>query len=391
MSVNTILGQAARGEKFFPRNQVIEEINKKLKSGSNLLMVAPRRVGKTSILYYLIDNPQPDFDFVYYISESVNNENEFYRKLFNHIVDTLTTARKYSHSLLRFIKEQAVRVEKIGTDGLTLGQNQINYFDHVTHFLKGLNIEGRSIIVLVDEFAQTVENIIRDEGISQAIHFLQTNRVIRQNPDFINKIRFIYAGSIGLENVVDRINANQEINDLLSIRVLPLTKNESAELVTKILSDSNLEISSSTLNYLIEQIEWLIPFYFHLIIDEVEKIIVRNDLGKNTITKAIIDEAIANSIEMRNCFEPWLSRLRNAYAGPEFNFIKDVLNHVAELSTITSAEIYDIAVKNSIEVSYRNLVHALIHDGYINDITDSKEYRFNSPILRMWWRIYVAE
>ena len=39
---------------------------------------------------------------------------------------------------------------------------------------------------------------------------------------------------------------------------------------------------------------------------------------------------------------------------------------------------------------YKDIVVSLVYDGYINNNENIKIYRFNSPILRMWWRKYVA-
>ena len=33
----------------------------------------------------------------------------------------------------------------------------------------------------------------------------------------------------------------------------------------------------------------------------------------------------------------------------------------------------------------QDVIKALIYDGYINNNDDAKIYRFNSPILKMWW------
>ena len=38
------------------------------------------------------------------------------------------------------------------------------------------------IVVLIDEFASSVENILQDEGERPAIHFLETKRTLRQDP-----------------------------------------------------------------------------------------------------------------------------------------------------------------------------------------------------------------
>jgi hypothetical protein len=56
-----------------------------------------------------------------------------------------------------------------------------------------------------------------------------------------------------------------------------------------------------------------------------------------------------------------------------------------------SNEIIDLSVKYNIRDSYKNLLNTLIYDGYINNNEDPKVYRFNSPLLRQWWRNNVAE
>ncbi|MEN6623631.1 MAG: hypothetical protein ABFD50_19055 [Smithella sp.] len=57
-ALNTVIGQVARGKKYLPRTGITNEIWRKLADGSNLLLVAPRRVGKSSILLYLLTIPK---------------------------------------------------------------------------------------------------------------------------------------------------------------------------------------------------------------------------------------------------------------------------------------------------------------------------------------------
>jgi uncharacterized protein len=49
-----IVGPVVRRENCYGREQIVEIIWKKLKNG-NVLLAAPRRFGKTSIMYRLID------------------------------------------------------------------------------------------------------------------------------------------------------------------------------------------------------------------------------------------------------------------------------------------------------------------------------------------------
>jgi len=54
-------------------------------------------------------------------------------------------------------------------------------------------------------------------------------------------------------------------------------------------------------------------------------------------------------------------------------------------------EIINIASKHSLdEDEAKEIIHSLVYDGYINNNDDVKIYRFNSPILKMWWYKNVA-
>lgn len=389
MEFNTIIGQAARKEDFLPRTQIQAEIWQKLNSGSSLLLVAPRRVGKSSILFNLRDEPKEKHIIVYYTSESVNSENEFYRKLFNHIIEKLNTFKRYQKKLTALGKSFLKSIESIGTDGIKFQHsNSISYYDEVVALVRNMELGEDKMIVLIDEFAQTIENIMRDENDDNAIHFLETNREIRQRPETQKKLQFIYAGSIGLENVVERLNGIKFINDLVPITVPPLSREETEALIEKIISGSEVTFTDGAFKHLLKVIEWWIPFYFQIILDEVPKILVANN--STVITKDDIDIVVNNALKKRIYFEHWFIRLRNAFKGGEFSFVKEVLNIISEKNKFSSSGIVDLAIKHKLEDSYNNLINTLKYDGYINNEDDPKTYRFNSPLLREWWYRNVA-
>ena len=80
--MKNVIGTPARGDSFFPREREVRKIISRLKNGNNLNLAAPRRVGKTSILYYLLDNKEADYVYVYVDTEAVNNEQDFFKKIF---------------------------------------------------------------------------------------------------------------------------------------------------------------------------------------------------------------------------------------------------------------------------------------------------------------------
>jgi hypothetical protein len=92
MSIKIIVGQVATGDDFFNRKNEINILWQRIISGSNIILSAPRRVGKTSLVCAIRDNPRPNFHVIYLITESVNDENEFFKKTYKQVVSELKTA-----------------------------------------------------------------------------------------------------------------------------------------------------------------------------------------------------------------------------------------------------------------------------------------------------------
>ena len=388
MAIKTVIGKVARGENFFNRTNEIRNLWNKIESEEHILIVAPRRVGKTSLMHYIKDNPKENYKVIYLITESINNENDFFKRIFDNITDSLEKIKKYSNIIAKFIKDTASRVQEIKTDGISLGESKLNYYDELIKLIKSLDLQEDKIILMIDEFAQTVENIILNDGDNQAIQFLQKNRELRQMSEINKKITFIYAGSIGLENIVGKINATSSINDLSSFHVKPLKKSDATDLINKIIDGSGLILADEKIEYILNKIKWFIPFYIQLVIGEIDNI--ANDENNFNIDEEIIDSAFKQILDHRNHFEHWDKRLRKAYKQNEYNFAKKLLNFVSNNDEITSNDIVNLAIEFGIENEYKDIVNSLIYDGYINNNDDPQIYRFNSPILRMWWHKNVA-
>jgi len=387
MAINTIVGQAATGENFYKRPKLINEIWRVIESGSNILLVAPRRVGKTSILYYLQDTPQEKFRPLYIITESVNDENEFFKKLYGHVFELLDGIDKFSQRIKTLVGKN--KISEISKSGVKLEGVELDYDAAFIKLFEALDLDGDKLIIMIDEFPETVENIKRDKNETNALRFLQRNRELRHSTIIKEKAQFIYAGSIGLENVVSKINASSTIDDLHSFGVPPFTEKESRELIfDKILKNSEMQIENDQVNFLLSKIEWLIPFYIQLIMDEIYKLYSYDELNK--VTNEVIERAIDKSIQHKLYFDLWLSRLKTTFKGGEFSFVKAVLNHTSEHDTILSAEIYNHAEEYNITETFKDIINTLVYDGYINNYENPKIYCFNSPILKRWWYKYVA-
>lgn len=397
MSMKNIAGQPVREENFFERPVLVRKFEQHIRDGSHILIAGPRRVGKTSLMLHMKDRGTEGCHFIYLSTESVNNENEFFKRLLHKVLDTefFTSFQKFSKKAFKTLKDRAGRVSEIGSSVKFDKESTFDFKQEFIDTLKEIELEGHNIVLMIDEFAQTLENIIEDEGNRAAVHFLQSSREIRQDSEISKKALFVYAGSIGLENIAARLNALNLLNDPARLKVGPLSPDEAHTLIRELTGNSSFTLSKSNREDILERTQWLIPFYIQLAVFELSDIFLETAAGeepgkKKRVTKKIMDEAYARMLEHRASFEHWSTRLRKAFKKEEYNFAKGVLNLVAEKETVDKNEITNLAHKYETVDMSTDIINSLVYDGYINNHDDPTVYRFNSPLLRTWWWKNVA-
>jgi len=381
-----ITGQVVRDKNFWNRKYELEDIWDAVQNGEHSLLVAPRRVGKTSIMHKVLDEPQDGYVALYIDSEEDNFEHEFWARLFNSLKKEEFVNKFRSNTTDFYNMLKSIDIKKISLSGIEFGDGKMVDYKDAFEKLMGNLPKDQKVIIMIDEFAQTIENIIKYDSEENALNLLKTHRALRQSHQS-NNVVFIYAGSIGLESVVSKLNGMKHINDLKNIKVSPLEIEDANSFVKYLLKHNNLKIDKDQIDYMLDKIEWLIPFYIQLILDEIKKL----SRKISTITNKTVDNAIDNALEHKNYFDNWRTKIKEAFSDKGYLFSKEILNTIAENKTITKNEIENIA--NKYEVSddeKRETMQSLVYDGYINNSDDIKTYRFNSPILRMWWYKYVA-
>jgi hypothetical protein len=395
--MKNVVGNPARGGNFFPREREIQKVIDRIEGGNNLQIAAPRRIGKTSILFFLLDNKVESYTYVYVDTERVDNEQEYYKKILKEIlqVESISKSTKLTNLLEkgeRFLsKIKSIKVLGQGLD-FHEDEKETDYYEELSNFLSGFQLEGDTkLVLLIDEFPQTILNIVEaNKGdLRQAVQFLQSNRELRHNPEINSKVQFIYTGSIGLNHTVSAISASAFINDLNSVEVEPLTYNEGSELVKQLLTDKGIIIDKDAVDTLLKKVDWLIPFHIQLAIQEV----INLAYGSNKADAALVNKAFDKIVEARNNnhFEHYYGRLKRHFKGEEFKYVDELLQRLATEGTLERSMLYDMAVAFKLEERYRHIIEILAYDGYINNTGTTNTYRFNSPIVRLWWQKFICK
>ena len=389
------LGQPAEGEgRFFAREKITNKILRKLSNGENLLISAPRRIGKSSILKNIVRN-QTDKEIIkYMIVQSVNSQEEFFKKLFNELIEDkeiFEGVQGYLAKASSTLKSYASRISGISLEGITLNPEEvINYYQECIELISSFKTE-KKIIIFIDEFPDALNNILENDE-ALAVNFLQQNRDMREKFSN-NNLQFVYTGSTGLKNVVRKFKKLDLINDIVTIKVPPFNDDEARELIERLILGyqeeiKEFEIDEETIAYIVQIIRWKLPYYMQIIVDGLFEHYEDNEeiINRNTVD-FILSELVKSKSNHSDYFENWKDRLSRAFKGGEYSFAIDVLNFIAKNEFIDYAEFCDLASKHNVD-EHKYVLDVLEHDGYMSE--DEGKYGFNSILLKNWWFINVA-
>lgn len=384
--MKSTIGIPARKEGFFPRNNEVDKIISRINNGNNLQIAAPRRVGKTSILYSLLDNQTNGHTYIFVDTESVYNSNDFFKKIIKEVIEIEGSKISKLHQAGNKFLSKLKGIKIMGNEISFNEAEKPDFKEELENLLSGFETENdKRLVLLIDEFPQTIQNIIEkgEDGPKEAITFLQFNRDLRHNPKINSKVSFIYTGSIGLNHTVSLIDGTAFINDISSLEIGPLTETDALDLLRALLIDKGITIEDEPADYLLKEIEWLIPFHIQLIVQEI----LDHTPTDKKITKDVIHKSFKEIVAARNNnhFEHYSSRLKKSFKGDEYKFAYTLLCTIAECGMVTKSDVFELALKCNVEGKFKMILQILIYDGYINDNGNTHAYRFNSPILKMWW------
>jgi len=394
--MKNITTQPARKENFFKRDKLINKIYRKLDAGDHIFMAAPRRVGKTSIMRYLEDHPRESYHFIYLTVESVHEVETFYHKLWDALAesDFYSFFSKASKKTKNFLNTTLDRISGIGIPvlGSVIELNpseKSSYQEEFDDVIKSLKNDKRKLVFMIDEFPQVVENINARHGKEIATQFLHLCREQRQLSQ--SNVLFIYTGVTGLLSVVRRITSPSVINDIVTIEVPPLSKAEATEMATMILNNYNVGYEVKVIDYLLEKMEWLIPFHVQLCIQELIDIY---ESEERNITKADVNKAFDRLLNIRNnqYFEPYHTRLKEAFPDTKiFDQSIELLNYIVMNEEIGKQEAMELIGKELENDDYERVMESLQFDGYLKYDEECEVYKFTSRLIKMWWKKFVVK
>lgn len=381
-SHKAIIGKEATGSYYYQRIDVQNEIWKELKKGNNILLAAPRRVGKTSVMKYLTEKPEDGYKLMFRNVQGIDNETQFYKAIYDQIILCLGKFK----TNVSLIKEYfgKLKITEIGTSSFKIESNKIDYLNEINSLIPKLESDGETIVLLIDELPEVLHNLFKKGKNDIALGILKNLRHWRQEDGF-KKIQFVLAGSIGMHYVVSLIGGRtSDINDLKKIYYHPLSDDDGEfdKYIDWVTQDATIQYSSDLRNHLKSKIKYFVPYFINLIIDEIDNSCYKS--SKYDIEEKDIDEAFVKIVKNNDHFFDWKQRLLDYMPKEDFSFVNEILIHIAHKGVISVQEIYDKSQKYGNEEGFMRLVNDLEQDGYI--VEQDNKYVFISPFLKEYWK-----
>jgi len=395
-----VIGPPVRGHDLWDRNNEVAQIWKTLNTGS-VLLSAPRRFGKTSIMLSLVDRPKEGWHAHFLDVEWVSGPGDFVAEI------TATLIARYgSKELLRKVGKIAGRaldrikeVEVINVKLALRESLQDEWQDKGKALIKLLTGIEQQIILIVDELPLLVLNIAKKEGLEQAEEFLFWLRGLRHIPELQDKVRWIFGGSIGMEKVLQRVGAGTKvINDLYVLPIREFSDEEARKFVGALLQKelgTNGAIPELVDSFL-RVIGIPIPYFLQILVreslNEMEKEGAK-ELSGEIIEKAYQDGVLASY--NRTYFEHYYERIRDYYDPELANAANALLSQMARAGSLAKEELRNLYMQKTrgkgSEDDFSYLLSDLENDFYITNDTADGQYRFATKVLQDWWlRHHVA-
>lgn len=368
MKKSFIYGVAVEGDNFTDRTKETERLVKDFENGQNVILISPRRIGKTSLVRKvksLVDKNK--VSVVYLDIYDCRSEYDFYNKFAATLIKQ--TAGK-TENVLKNIKEFLVRLTpKIAFDvdpnseiSLSLGITPKDYSpEEILNLPEKLALKTKKhLVVCIDEFQQIGE--FQDS--------LTIQKKMRSVWQLQNNASYCLFGSKKhlLSNLFqDKKMPFYQFGDIIFLQSIPTE--EWVSFIRKKFEDKKLQISDEHIEKIcstvhnqssyVQQLAWNVMLNTTKIVDD------------NILESAIDDMLSQNSLLFLQQIEGL-----TAY---QMNFLKALTQGVQDFTSKTVLTNYNLGSKSNIT----RIKTILIRKELIENTFDG--IRFTDPVFQLWF------
>ncbi|MBI4624430.1 MAG: hypothetical protein HY736_14595 [Verrucomicrobia bacterium] len=247
----SLVGQIPEPEELYGREDFIDHLWRMLEA-NNILLLAPRRFGKSGVMRHVLLHPRPGFLPLSFELEDVDSPEEFVWRVTKELLAhdqtrvLLSHAKKLPFAITEWVKGNFEEAEFEGAKVKFKASIKEDWREAARRMLTELEKADRTFIFLFDELPAMLDRIIEKKGDAAARDFLAWFRPVRlAQKDVLRRHRFIVAGSVGIDQILKKLGATDRLVDFTRLTVEPLSPDAAGELVSALAAKFELNWNPS--------------------------------------------------------------------------------------------------------------------------------------------------
>lgn len=366
-------GTIVKGEYFYDRREECDRIVSVLSGGNNLVLFAPRRYGKTSLVFRAIQELEKmDFVCVYFDFMPVFSRESFIEAYSRAILSAqanLQTAVKKVAGFIKGIKPKLV-FDQLGHPEFSFDftENRVSEstLEETLDLPERLATDKKRYIIVFDEFqeinklnGENFENLLRSK-IQQQEHvnyLFLGSRTHLINDMFNNKARAFY-------------------NSGISMQLRPLPESDTLNYLNERFSLSGISISQTSALHLIRQ-AGNIPYYIQLLAAEVWQYLVSEPREADNET---IDICARNIVSLKSDYYFELYDRQSAY---QKKLLKALIISGENIFSASYARQFRLSATSTTQKA----IHGLLDNGLVEKADGT--YFIADPFFKRFLSIYA--
>jgi len=388
-------GSPVEGDQFFGREAELTHLHDLLQR-QDILLLGPRRVGKTSVARRLCLMARKEGYHAFEVNVAgCADEAVFIEKIMEAVHENnRSAAAQIISSCWNGIAERLNRIKKFkvsavgGSFETEIGDKSVDHWTNVAgDLLRSLaTLEGEWLIY-VDELPIFLYKILDEpDGVTRVRLFLDWFR--NDIRDKIQSITWLVSGSVGLDTLVQRYHMPDTINNMSHQCLDPFSHDE-ADAFLALLSDTEkLDLETGHRAQILEGIGWTQPYYIQLVVQRLIRPKFRAEKDPIRRINMALEEVIDPGTD--NDFHHWESRLEMQLGKPDALMAREILTTVARDPKGATGRVLLNALIRRFDTDQDKFIYLrdiLLRDAYLwqDKSTEPPRYRFRLELLRLWW------
>lgn len=392
------------GDQFYDRAVELGLFSELMRAGTNLLVVAPRRIGKTSLLREAERRLQSEYLCLQVDLQKASSPADAILELSLATRPHLPLWSRVTGLFGNLLDQVAGRVQSLKKSDVTValraGINPGNWQSKGDRLLELIARSDKPVILFLDELPILIAKILkgsdfkitpeRRDVAESLMSWIRSSSIKHQG-----RIRFVIAGSIGLRPVLQQAGLNATLNNFQSFPLSPWTPEVAVAFINEISKENDLVLEDGVAEQMTSLLGTCIPHYVRMFFEHVYRTSKQDGTAPISAAKvAQIYAAEMLGVHGRAELSHHEERLR--LLGPDFyDLAMEVLTETAVSGRVDLRTAEELAAENPLEETSpatraREALGILEHDGYLREF-EQGTYVFDSKLVCDWWKASYAK